>query len=63
MLPFRLLIADDHAVITESLAALFNASADFHVVGTARDGQQALDLLETTPADVLLTDRAGQVAA
>lgn len=55
-MPIRLLITDDHAVITESLAALFGTNADFRVVGTAHDGQQALDLLETTPTDVLLTD-------
>jgi len=55
-MPIRLFIADDHAVVTESLAALFGTVADFEVVGTARDGQQALRLLEITPVDVLLTD-------
>ncbi|MBC7891884.1 MAG: response regulator transcription factor, partial [Sphingobacteriaceae bacterium] len=55
-MPIRLFIADDHTVVTESLVALFGTIADFEVVGTSRDGQQALDLLETTPTDVLLTD-------
>lgn len=55
-MPIRILIADDHAVVTESLAALFGTVADFEVVGTARDGQQALHLMENTSVDVLLTD-------
>ncbi|MCY7353090.1 MAG: response regulator transcription factor [Cytophagaceae bacterium] len=57
-MPIRLLIVDDHAVVAESLAVLFGTNADFEVVGTARNAQQALDLLETTPTDVLLTDLA-----
>lgn len=49
----RLLIVDDDPDVLEALA--FTLNHDFHVE-TARDGQQALDLLEEAAFDVVLLD-------
>ena len=50
------MIADDHAVLRESLAALLNTQPDFVVEGTAANGQQALELVQQRHPDVLVLD-------
>lgn len=52
----RLFIVDDHAVLREGLRLLFAQEADFTVVGEAANGQQLLDQLPASPADVVLLD-------
>ena len=52
----RLVIADDHAVLRESLAALLNTQPDFVVEGTAANGQEALELVQQRRPDVLVLD-------
>ena len=52
----RLFLVDDHAVLRQGLRQLFEQEAGFLVVGEAADGQQLLDQLPTTPADVVLLD-------
>jgi DNA-binding NarL/FixJ family response regulator len=52
----RVAIADDHAVVRTGLQELLDGEADIEVVGTARDGQEALDLVRTVVPDVLLID-------
>ena len=49
-------IADDHAILRESLAALLATQGDFEVLGTAANGQEALDLVKNCPLDVLVLD-------
>ena len=52
----KIILADDHSVLRAGLKLLLNNEADFIVVGEASDGEQALSLLRTTPADVLIID-------
>ena len=52
----RVAIADDHAVLRESLSALLSVHEDFEVVGTAGDGAEALELIERVQPDVLVLD-------
>jgi two-component system nitrate/nitrite response regulator NarL len=52
----RIVIADDHAVLRESLAALLSTQQDFSVEGTAADGMQALELVQKVHPDVLVLD-------
>jgi DNA-binding NarL/FixJ family response regulator len=52
----RIAIADDHAVLRESLRALLSSHRDFEVVGTARDGMEALELVSKEHPDVLVLD-------
>ena len=52
----RIVIADDHAVLRESLSALLDTQADFDVVGKAVNGVQALELVQQHQPDVLVLD-------
>jgi DNA-binding NarL/FixJ family response regulator len=52
----RIILADDHTILREGIRALLVAEPDFEVVGEASNGQQLLDLLATTPADVVVLD-------
>jgi DNA-binding NarL/FixJ family response regulator len=52
----RVLVADDHAMFREGLCKLIEAEGDIRVVGQASNGQECLEMLETTKPDVLLLD-------
>ena len=52
----RIVIADDHTVLRESLAALLRSQSDFAVVGKAANGTRTLHLVRTHPPDVLVLD-------
>jgi DNA-binding NarL/FixJ family response regulator len=52
----RIVIADDHAVLRESLSALLSTQPDFEVVGMAADGVEALDLVQKVHPNVLVLD-------
>src|SRR5499433_1769297 len=52
----RIVIADDHAVLRESLAALLATQPDFVVEGRASNGQEALAIVKEQPPDVLVLD-------
>jgi len=52
----RIILADDHAVLRAGLKLLLNNEADFAVISEASDGQEVLNLLRTTQADVLIID-------
>jgi DNA-binding NarL/FixJ family response regulator len=49
------LIADDHAIVSEGLAALLTKH-DFEVVGTVRDGQALIDAAKRLRPEVIVTD-------
>lgn len=53
----RILVADDHPLMLSGIEAVLRDS-DFEVVGTARDGAQALDLIPVVRPDVLILDIA-----
>jgi DNA-binding NarL/FixJ family response regulator len=52
----RIVIADDHAILRESLAALLSTDTDFSVEGRASNGQEALALVQELHPDVLVLD-------
>lgn len=52
----RIVIADDHAVLRESLEALLREHPDFEVTGKAANGVQALEMVRQQHPDVLLLD-------
>jgi len=52
----RIVIADDHAILRESLAALLATDTDFVVEGRASNGQEALALVQELHPDVLVLD-------
>ncbi|WP_188555831.1 response regulator [Hymenobacter glacieicola] len=52
----RVLLADDHTILRDGIRAILSREPDIQVVGEASNGQALLDLLATTPADVVLMD-------
>ena len=55
-MPINILLADDHAVVRLGVRSLFDAEANFHLVGEADDGLQVLPLVERLQPDVLVLD-------
>ena len=51
-----IVIADDHGVLRESLAALLAFQPDFNVVGSAANGEEALQLVQEHRPHVLVLD-------
>jgi two-component system NarL family response regulator len=51
-----ILIADDHPVVREGLAAIFKSQKDIKVVAEATNGEEALELCNRYLPDVLLLD-------
>lgn len=54
--PIRVLIADDHAVVREGLAAMINRQPDMGVVAEAADGEEAVRQWSALRPDVALVD-------
>lgn len=52
----RIVIADDDALIRESLVIFFEMDERFEVIGTAQNGQEALDLCRSNEVDVAVLD-------
>jgi DNA-binding NarL/FixJ family response regulator len=58
MMPIKVFLADDHAVVRDGLHALLEAESDIMVVGTAPDGRQAVHQVETLCPDIVVMDIA-----
>ena len=52
----RVLLADDHRLFAEALEAILGADERIKVVGTARDGREAVELERKLAPDVVLMD-------
>lgn len=52
----RLMITDDHALVRSALIQFMEMAPDIKVVGETSSGNELLDSLRTTQADVLLLD-------
>jgi two-component system invasion response regulator UvrY len=56
MTRFRLIVADDHPLIRAGFRQLAASDPTIRVVGEAVDGRSLLELLHTTPADIVVLD-------
>lgn len=52
----RILVADDHQLLRQALVSQLSEVADFSVVGEARDGRAAVQLVGELEPDVVLMD-------
>ncbi|WP_310527215.1 response regulator transcription factor [Nocardioides sp.] len=52
----KVVLVDDHAVMRSGLAKLLSSEVDIDVVGTAADGDAALEVVRRTHPDVVLMD-------
>jgi DNA-binding NarL/FixJ family response regulator len=52
----KVLIADDHRVVREGLAAILKTKENIEVVGEAQDGQEAVDKARALLPDVIIMD-------
>jgi DNA-binding NarL/FixJ family response regulator len=52
----RVLIADDHAIVRSGLAQLLETADDLELVGSARDGEEAIAMAARLRPDVVLMD-------
>lgn len=55
-MPYRLILADDHALLRQGLRMIIEQEPDLVVAGEAEDGFALLRLLEKTAADLLVLD-------
>jgi DNA-binding NarL/FixJ family response regulator len=54
--PIRVVIADDHTILREGVHSLLSLESDICVVGEARDGMEAIELVEKADVDVVIMD-------
>ncbi|MFF9690335.1 response regulator transcription factor [Streptomyces sp. NPDC014623] len=54
--PFSVILCDDNALLLETLSEVVQAQHDLEVVGTARNGEQALRLTEQHRPDLVILD-------
>ena len=52
----RVLVIDDSAYVRKVVSTMLSRSPFLHVVGTARDGKEALELVEELHPDVITCD-------
>ena len=55
-MPVKVLLADDHEILLESLATSINISNEIEVVSTATNGEEVLKKLDIYEVDVLVCD-------
>lgn len=54
--PITVLLVDDHEVVRNGVSAFLASQPDFQVVGEAKSGTEAVQLVEETVPDVVLMD-------
>jgi DNA-binding NarL/FixJ family response regulator len=56
MTTYRIVVADDHALIREEIKRMLGECAEVKVVGEACDGLEALALVKELPPDMVILD-------
>lgn len=56
MKPIRVMIADDHALVRESIKAILSSEEDMEIIAVAEDGKQAIELSVVHQPDVVVMD-------
>lgn len=56
MIKTKILIADDHRIVSEGIKNILSKYQEFEVVGTALNGQEAIKLSESLKPDIMIMD-------
>jgi DNA-binding NarL/FixJ family response regulator len=56
MYRIRVLIADDHAMVRESVKAILSQESDIEIIATAFNGQHAVEMTTSYKPDVVVMD-------
>jgi two-component system, NarL family, response regulator DegU len=56
MPPINVILADDHPVVRAGIRNLLEQASDIKVIGEAKDGKEALEMVQELKPDVLLLD-------
>lgn len=51
-----IVVADDHTILVDGIVQILNANPQYHVVGTANNGQEAVDIVKKERVDVIIMD-------
>ena len=52
----RIIIVDDHGIIRQGLCSLLESQPDIEVIGQAKDGHNAIELVREMQPDIVITD-------
>ena len=58
MAEIRILLVDDHAILRDGIRSLLEKEPQFKVIGEARDGRAAIDMVRKLKPDIVLMDVA-----
>ncbi len=56
MTPYRIVLADDHAMVRQLVRAIIHQKGDLRVIGEAQDGVELLELLQEIIPDLIIVD-------
>jgi DNA-binding NarL/FixJ family response regulator len=56
MMPYRIILADDHVIVRQGLRRIIERVADLEVIGEANDGLELLGLLKRLTTDLVILD-------
>ena len=56
MHPFTVVLADDHPIVREGVAAFFDGHPDMHIVGQCADGLAAVEMIKALAPDFAIID-------
>ena len=54
--PFSILLADDHVMFRRGIRRIIQAIDDVEVVGEANDGFELIEILKTTPPQLVILE-------
>ncbi len=52
----HIVVADDHTILADGVVQILGAIPKFHIVGTAINGQEAIDIVKKTRVDIIIMD-------